>query len=341
VPLAEFWADLTQLDSVGRGLQLTQAFLTGHPILEAAGFGPFYTALNFTVGTGQIRTNNFDTGIWTLREFKLAAAEGDVAAIPFPTAEAPHGALWNDTADLPQGPGCREAFINESLAGVLGNDPAQFSFIVPQECKDAESQNDFSQDYASQLSNGSIGGFRADLQDALAGTNLTPEDIATRAQFAGSCIGCHNEASGAFLGAGTDGDEDFAPFSNDFVHVQEFTEDCPDGEGQCHALSPAVVDLFLPHRLQVMENLVSVPMPQQCGSGGGDGGVIFPPPPPFDGGVIVFPDFDSGAVDAGAAFEVELPAADTPTVELLAEDEEARDAYGSTTIGGQSARQTH
>jgi hypothetical protein len=349
LPLAEFWARLPQFDAFTRGDLLSQAFFFGESSLLDAGFGPFYTALNFTVGTGQIRTNNFDDGVWTLREFKLAQNEGELAAIPFPTAEAPNGQLWNDNIDLPQGDACRDAFINESLAGVLSDNPAQFSFVVPQECKDAESENNFTQAYAQQLQNGSPGGFRAALEDALVGTNLTPEDVGARAQFAGSCIGCHNEASGAFLGADSFGNGIFAPFSEDFVHVQEFTGQCPDGTNDCHGLSSAVQQLFLPHRMDVMENLVEVPLPPRCGGGDFDGGV-FPPPPVSDGGFFPDPGVDAGGgsvivVDGGSsfalAFEPELPAADAPPEELYEEDQQVREEFGDHTIGGQSAQQTH
>jgi hypothetical protein len=344
LPLANFWANLTQLDVVSRGVRLTQAFLSGDPELAAAGFGPFYTALNFTVGSGQIRTNNFNDFVWTLREFKLALNDDELGAVPFPTAEAPNGQLWNDNSDLTQGPGCRDAFINQSLGQVLGDDPAQFSFVVPQECKDAESENNFGQSYPDRLNEGTSDGFRAALTNALAGTGLSADDVAARAQFAGSCIGCHNEASGRFLGTKQNGDDLFAPFSSDFVHVSESTGDCPDHQsGQCHQLSAALETLFLPHRLDVMENLVSVGLPPRCG-GGGDGGVIQPPPPPpfVDAGVPTFPGADAG-VDGGmaAAFEVILPEADTPTAILVANDEQAREAYGDHTIGGQSAQQTH
>src|SRR5690606_34108741 len=106
-----------------------------------------------------------------------------------PTAESPHGALWNDTINLPAGEACRENFL-EAIEGLLSNDPAEMAFIVDQECKNAESPNDgFTENYPLHLLEGS-GEFEALLEDRLEGTGLSPFDIATRAQFAGSCIGC-------------------------------------------------------------------------------------------------------------------------------------------------------
>ena len=347
-PLANFWAEQTQIeDPVSRGLRLTNAFLSGDEELLAQGFGPFVKASNYTVGTGQIRTNNFDTGLWTLREFKLATDSGDVKAIPFPTAEAPHGALWNDNVSLSNGELCREAFLT-SLQGVLIDEPSAMAFVVPQECKDAESRNTFEQDYASQMSGGS-GQLIDQIDQIVAGTGLSAFDIANRASFAGSCIGCHSETNGRDLGRGVN-----APSSLDFVHVGEFTETCADNVSSCFATSSALKSTFLPHRIDVLGRFADVSMPPSCGED---------PPPAFDGGVVTFVEetfvdetfgndtFDGtfggsqpGAAADGGVFAVapaELPAADTPVDELVKQDEEIREEFGRRTVGGQDARVSH
>src|SRR5690606_28691665 len=56
-PLAEFWAASVQIeDAAERGERLRTAFLEGSPELAPHGFGPFATASNYTIGSGQIRT---------------------------------------------------------------------------------------------------------------------------------------------------------------------------------------------------------------------------------------------------------------------------------------------
>lgn len=250
-PLADFWARESQIDDPNlRGQRLSEAFLTGSKELLAAGFKPFLSVENLSVGSGNIRTNNFDDNEWTLREFKLdRSSSSGVRVIPFHVDSAAHGALWNDTSPFPAGAQCRQSFL-DAVGGLLSNDPAEMAFVIDGPCNDAESPNDgLTQNYPFHLGQGS-GAFRAALAARLVGTGLAPEDIAARAQFAGSCMGCHEEANGLSLGAGV-----VAPFSNGFVQVDEqFTEDCGDGT-QCFAASPALKQVFLPRRLRALEDL--------------------------------------------------------------------------------------
>ena len=362
LPIAQFWGSLTEIeDSRIRGEGLRRAFLTGLPELAELGFGPFMTASNLTVGTGQIRTNQFDSSPWTLREFKLAT-DGGLRAIRFPVAEAPNGQLWNDSIETPNGSECRDAFLR-LVPELLSNNPAEWSFPVPDICKDAESRNNFSQAYAEQLASGNPEGFASQLQQALEGTGLSPADFAARAQFAGSCIGCHSEANGRSLGNGVIG-----PFASSFVHVSESgLQDCRDGE--CFRISNALQTVFLPHRRSVFESLVPLPVDPACDSPAAEPSpapfpTVVPPfiiEPPFPTAPPAFPASIDSPVEPpqfaqprvtteppalptaprAPAAPIALPAADTPLPELLEQEAEVRATYGSTTIGGQSARRTH
>ena len=264
LPLAEFWESLGTVDDPFlRGQLLTDAFLfngTG-PI------APFMNARNLGPEGGQIRTNNFNDFQWTLREFQLQPAP-EVLPVPVSVGEAPNGDLWNDNSLSPRGAQCRTSFL-EAIPNLLSDNLATLGFPVAEECEDAESPNDgFRQDYSSHLSFGS-GAFQSDIEAVISGTGLSASDVANRARFAGSCMGCHIESSGAFLGNIN------APFSSDFVHVSEqATEPC-DG-GTCFGISEALRTVFLPHRINVQRNFLE------------SGSVCFvdPPPPPFpDAGV--------------------------------------------------------
>lgn len=364
LPLAQFWFDQNNdPDAKSRGQRLAQAFLQGGvPGLAEFGFGPFYTAENLTIGSGQIRTNQFDSDPWTLREFKLALDGDNISAVPFPTAESPAGALWNENIGLPQGEGCRENFLS-ALDGVLTDDMSRMSFVVDGACKDSESRNDFSEDYVNQMSSG----FREQIQNKLLsiGSPLSPEDIANRARFSGSCIGCHQEASSSFLGNGV-----FAPPSFDFPQVLEFTQQCGNGEtGSCFATSTALSSVFLPGRLAVLSNLLGVPVvPNPC-TGGGGGGTGGSPNGGF-GGSVGTAGKASGTAGTGVAGSIgmgdpgtggkagsiplpetssepapvviiDLPSVDQPVEELQEEEQEIRDEYGDVTISGKSAKSTH
>jgi hypothetical protein len=351
-PLAQFWMEQNDIaDPSQRGNRLLQAFISGDPELAAQGFGPFYNPDNLTVGSGQIRTNQFDSDPWTLREFKLTRDGETLKAIPFPTAESPSGALWNEFSGLPQGEACRQNFLN-ALDGLLKPDIGQLSFVVDQQCRDAESRNDFSEAYASQLSPG----FRAELEERLMGTGLSAEDIANRAQFAGSCMGCHNEASGVSLGLGLR-----APFSPDFPQVTEFAStDCGARNfgTTCFPTSPALKELFLPSRLNTLTALLGVPVIgdpcENNGSGGGfgfggsvsSGGRVGFGGDVAVGGVAVGGSASSGGsviVNSGPAptVVVQLANASTPLPELLKADAQIRSLSGTRTIGGRSAQVTH
>jgi len=358
-PLAQFWFDQNNdPDAKSRGSRLAQAFLQGGvPGLAEFGFGAFYTAENLTVGSGQIRTNQFDSDPWTLREFKLALDGDAITALPFPVSESPNGALWNEDSGLPQGEACRESFLS-ALDGVVGDDMSLMSFVVDAACKDSESRNDFfTEDYASQLTPG----FASQIEDKLLslGSNLSAFDVANRARFAGSCIGCHQEASGSFLGNNV-----FAPFSNDFPQVEEFTQQCGNGEtGSCFAPSNALTNVFLPGRLAVLANLLGVPIVTNPCTGGGGGGVggssgtggsfstggsvigtagtaMIPSggTKGDPGGPVTFPPISE---EPAPVVIIELPSADEPVEQMQEEEQEIRDEYGDVTISGKSAKSTH
>lgn len=352
-PLAQFWLDQNAIDDPEqRGARLTRAFLSGAPELADAGFGPFYTAENLTVGSGQIRTNVFDSSPWTLREFKLALDGGAITAVPFPVAEAPNSRLWNSDDPLPQGELCRESFLS-GADGLLTSDLSRMSFVVEGACKDAESREG-AQNYVEQLSEG----FREVLEAKLSGTGLSADDIANRAQFAGSCMGCHREASGKSLGNGV-----FAPFTDDFPQVTEFARACTGGEaGQCFPTSRALRSVFLPGRMQVMSNLLGfqvVVNPCDGGGGGGTGGSgggfgMGGATSSGGGGPIVMGGFSTGGTSSGMGVPLplaqndpapviltELPSVEQPIEQMQEEDAEIREQYGDMTLSGRSAKVTH
>ncbi|ETW95835.1 MAG: hypothetical protein ETSY1_28965 [Candidatus Entotheonella factor] len=257
--IADFWAELSEIGSPQeRQRRLLAAFLDGEASLLENGFGPFMSADLLGPSGGQIRTNNFNSDPWTLREFSIEHNGRNMRVVPAPVADSPHGQLWDDTSRIfARRPQCRDSIL-DAIADLMTDNPSRMSFPVDVSCRDAESPNDGSQDYRAHLSNGRVDGFRSEIvariQELDPDSRLTPEDIANRAQFTESCIGCHEEAIGKDLGNGVD-----APFSLGFVHVDEFfDEDCGDGT-DCFVISLALEEVFLPHRKTVIERFLAAP----------------------------------------------------------------------------------
>ncbi len=326
-PIAEFWGSLSEEDDPNvRRQRLLQAFIIGNePGLSAAGFGPFMTGENFTFGTGQVRTNNFDQFPWTLREFKFVAQPVGgstlLTSVPVPVAANPHGELWNDNVVLPAGQACRDAFVS-AVGGLMTDDPNTMALGVPVPCLAGESRDDIDADYPFHLAQASVS-YRDEIQTAILDEDplsaLTPDDIAHRAQFAGACIGCHQQSNNADLGDGIT-----APPSLGFVHVHEnLTENCGDGT-TCFRISPAMTDSFLPFRQSVLQGVLET-CPDACGtpsSDGSSGGGVSP---------LSVVNLDGFTRPDGS-----------PDIDALLElDQRARDGLSEVTIGGRPSGATH
>lgn len=330
-PVQEFWAELTHQDNpFKRGEILRAAFLDGHPGLEKEGFGPFVNVAAFSFGGGQVRTNSFNQGPWTLREFKTVAlfdgAKDDLSAelgatslefVPVPVAANPFGELWDASTTQPHSKECAQALV-ATVESLMPDDPNLMGVDVPTACLAAESPDTSVMNYAQQLgSGGSIAGAIAKQIDQLdPSSGLTPTHIARRALFAGGCIGCHQQSNGGSnndLGNGVQ-----TPNSLGFVHTHEvLQEDCGDGDGNCFRISSGLKDSFLPHRKAVMDAFLN------------DG-------PCCEGPVDILP------VDPIPTLPVEPIPVELLDVDALLEAESvAQQDASPVTVAGQSTRRAH
>ncbi|MBC8068035.1 MAG: hypothetical protein IAG13_06860 [Deltaproteobacteria bacterium] len=321
-PVQEFWASLSDVDDAAtRGAMLHGAFITGDPALVAAGFGPFVRASNYSVGTGQVRTNNFDEfPIWTLREFKLVAVglggpkiigqRPRLRAVEVPVAANLHGGLWDENAKHPVGEKCREAIVG-TVSQLMNDDLNLMGVAVPTECLAAESEDNSSNEFMDILDDSPVlsAAIQAEILANDPSSTLLPMHIANRAAFAGACIGCHQQSTGDDLGNGVVG-----PQTLGFVHTDEFSSGaCGDGTADCFDISDALTSFFLPHRENVMEQFLG-------GAPCCNSDIIDPP--------IPLPIAELDAEDA-------TPAA-------IAEAEAAKDAeVDPMTIGGAPSGRTH
>jgi hypothetical protein len=263
MPVAQLWAGLTTVNDVNqRASQLHDFYFNGLPGFEPVVHVNHYGAL----GKGQIRSNQFmhnnqvPNDDWMLREFKLEKTGATVQILPVTVKVNPFAALFAPTM-LSQ----KAAFDNTLTASVSSlavNDINTFNWAPGDTLNGAQSDEQSNENnYVSAFAAGGPGTnpLRPTIASKLGtiGSTLAPEDIVARAQ-ALSCAGCHQLSNGANLGGGITW-----PSSLGFTHVGEQVEQGPDGSR--HVISPALTNVFLPHRAAVLSNfLPDVCVPQTC-----------------------------------------------------------------------------
>jgi hypothetical protein len=246
-PVAAFWAQLSTINDPNvRATALADFYFTGLP-----GFPPVVTINHY--GTGQIRSNMFIERLWQLREFKLAHRCRDpvgpchtLRLRPVTDKNTPFGALFDDTSTHPKAPQFHRHFL-KLLPGLLADDLMQIVFPNANRFNTGQSNaQGIENDYAVHLSRGS-GSFAQGMHQQLTalGSDLTPMHMVRRAMTQ-SCAGCHELNT---VGANSDLGHGLTwPRSLRFVHVDEAGN-----------LSPALREVFLPHRQAVLENFLNSP----------------------------------------------------------------------------------
>ncbi len=264
-PVARFWADLSvENDANVRATRLQNFYFNG-----LSGFMPVVHINNYghrlNGASGQVRTNQFMQFSWTLREFKLKkTCDGSCTLrfIPVTVKTNPGGLLFSPTSVHPQKPDFQNLAFPAQVPSLARHDINTFSMFTEERFNSGQSDSQFTEnDYVTQFTpNAST--LRTNIQSRLTalGSTLTPDHIVRRAMTQ-SCAGCHqhnNTAPNNDLGNGMTW-----PASLGFVHVSEVLPDTgPDG--QRFRISPALTDVFLPHRRVVLENFLGSPAPV-CG----------------------------------------------------------------------------
>lgn len=265
--VAERWRELSSTPSPRARAQLLEEFFyRGLPGFQPVVRFDHYTATGPSTGyggagSGQIRTNQFLESPWTLKEFKLAVdcstrpCVADV--VPIPVKNNPDGNLWTETTaglgnDFQQTVVLPQA-VDLGKPGLLA-----FSYGVPvvYDAARSDSQSGGLADHYTEAYTavpGVPGGFRASLAAAASG-GLTDRQLVNRA-LALSCAGCHQPSTFGLL-ASQDANAISAgvgwPDALSFVHV-----DAVEDAAGIHALSPALVDHFLPARRQHLADFLN------------------------------------------------------------------------------------
>lgn len=273
-PVAQFWADLSLESSARvRAQKLRDFYFLGLP-----GFMPVVHLDNYGhrasgVLTGQVRTNQFVQPVgsarplfpWNMREFRLRkTCSGTACALRFVPATVktnPGGVLFSPTSSHPLTADFQNVSFPAQVAALANPDINRFSMQVEDRFNSGQSVSQGTEDnYAARLTP-DPSTLRANIQAQLSalGSTLTPDHIARRA-LAQSCSGCHehNKPGATGLGDSDLGNGMVWPRSLTFVHVSEQSpEQGPDGSR--FRISPALTDVFLPHRKQVLEGFLNTP----------------------------------------------------------------------------------
>ena len=273
LPLINFWLSLTTKDHSEIHSDLSKAFYQG-----IENFPAIFSFEHFTTNQGQIRTNQFITPIWMLREYKLEQIcdieNCRLTALPVTVKENPFGPLFDGTI-----PSSNSEFANrasefqqdflENINSLVQNNVGSLTINTQNRFNNGQSHasghtsennynlhfdNGLGSEFFNQLTNS------LDNQTDARGNPLTTTQVLNRAT-ALTCGGCHQPSSFGLtaqnaIGAMTlpNGDIiDSWPRSRGFVHVSEFSV---NGE---FGLSPALENVFIPMRENfLMEYLLQI-----------------------------------------------------------------------------------
>jgi hypothetical protein len=249
-PVAEFWASLSGMPSMDdRRAALERFFFDG-----IDGFPPLLDPDHFTLASGGgIRTMEDTKGTNVsarFYQFRLAkrcsGARCDLVAEPDVLENMPFGRFFDAADDTQDARDFRDAFV----AGVAG----LYSIDIPRRFLMAESdpvdgEFEFAYEVAFQRSASSAFRDRIDAELKRIGSTLTADDIILRAETR-SCVGCHSIF-------GPVGDEVTFPRGIDSLEhlAARFTE--PGEAGPRFSLSPAMRDVFIPHRIEILQRFLA------------------------------------------------------------------------------------
>jgi hypothetical protein len=258
-PAAQFWAGLSGVDSMAeRRARLERFFFDG-----LDGFAPVVHPDHFHRAQGGIRTlqDTRPESFRSFRQFRIVNEQGRVFFKPDVLENHAAAAFFdaNDTSDRAQR--LRAAFIS-NLGTLAIRDVNLFHARIPDEflIGDPNPGRDSGQPISSlgatflkSLSTSAGTKFSDDISAELQrlGSTLTPQDVMARMETQ-TCGACHFR--GAPVGEGVI----FPAALDGFQHITE--DEMEDGEAGPQtrfAISPAMRNVFVPHRMQILRDFLT------------------------------------------------------------------------------------
>jgi hypothetical protein len=251
-PIAQFWADLTNVDSAAeRRARLEKFFFEG-----IDGFAPVMRASHFNAASGGgMRTIQRTMPNPTARFYQFRIENGRV--VPDLLRNLAAAKLFDGNSNSAAALRFQDDFIQQ-IPTLIGDDINKLAMNTPREFLMVESDPDENQQYnwerpfiiAALTDSGR--GFSDRISNELKrlGSALTPREVVIRSQ-ATTCTGCH-ALNGAALGGGLT-----FPYSvNALQHIDEELTEVAGG-GRRYLVSEALSDVFLPHREAILRNFLT------------------------------------------------------------------------------------
>jgi len=254
-PVAQFWADLSNVNSISeRRARLDAFFFTG-----LDGFDPVIHSDHYSAaGGGGIRSMHNSNAPLGNRfyQFRLAKRGDQLIAEPDVLENMPWGHFFDATYDTQTAKRFRDTFV-ANVRSLAIEDENLFFMNIPREFLLAESNPGQSEvDVVFEIPfirsqftpEGLAFSARISAELRKTGSNLSPTDVVTRANQL-SCAGCH-------FFRGNVGEGGSAPLGVEFYQQisESFTE---AGEaGPRFAISRTMRDVFIPHRMEILLNFL-------------------------------------------------------------------------------------
>lgn len=259
-PAAQFWADLSRVDSlVDRRAAIEGFFFDGLP-----GFEPVIHPDHYGKDGGRVRTSQGGGNSLRFYQFELATdCKGGSCRLlmtPAGLENFTNGILFdgNNTSDRARR--FRDAFVGQA-ASLAVRDVNLYSMSIPREFLMHESDPGTSPPafiYDGPFTRGTSTPDGKDFSDRIAaelsraGSTLTPLQVINRAETLG-CVGCHG-LSGS-VGEGVN----FPSSIDNANHISDLAKSMTDGEGgpaTRFGVSAAVRDVFVPHRMEILRDFL-------------------------------------------------------------------------------------
>lgn len=254
-PVAEFWASLTSIDAPStRRAELERFFFQGLP-----GFAPVVQRANFSLASGGgIRSLQHDVASRInprFYQFRLETVNGAPQMQPDVLENMPIARLFDADNTSSIAVRFREEFLRQ-LPGLALRDVNLYFMNIPREYLMAESDPVdgelafiFSVPFNNRTSAAGQFRDRVDAELRRLGSTVTSREIVVRAETQ-SCVGCH------FVSGPVGEGVVFPRSASGHEHVTE--EFQIQGEnGPRFAISPAMQDVFIPHRMQILRDFLT------------------------------------------------------------------------------------